>query len=691
MEFDKNRYLLRRLKTPVNYLTLRDCDQSDPANHTTLETAQAIAQLAGEDYGVGYSVCAPYVFIDLDHCINHDGSMSALATEILALCDGAYVEISQGGDGLHIVGSYVGELPAHRCNISPHKIPGFICDCGSCICNRQLELYTDKRMISLTGTARRGSVSHDITAATTDIITRYLARDVRDVTKSTWTEVAEIDYICTDDNETLINRACHHNANFSALWHGDTSSYKSASEADLALACHLMFWTGKNCARVLELLQSSTLARDKYDRPDYLERTVRTAYARQVEYFKPREVVIEAREGKIYENEIKPWSYPQLNTGGKKPLKTLANLKYLLEQKDIKVRWNLMKKMIECAFTDFTPRIDDSENLSLTYIQSLCEANHLTAFPSDKYAHFLSYENAYHPVAEKLDSIKWDGRKRLADFTQTLQSPEPELTELYVTRWMTSAIAAARTENGHASQGVLVLSGDQNVGKTSWLKALDPWNMRAVQEGAALDPNNKDHLISTLSYWIVEIGELDGSFLRSDNASFKRFFTSASDYIRWPYMPKPSYMPRRTVYAATVNKRDFLGDTTGNRRYWTVETTAIHLDHGINIEQVWAEVDYMFKSGASHALTRDEIVQLNDHNSAYTQIDPLEEKIRAKFAWSEERKFRMSTTQVLEILGFSNVTKSDATRASAILSKMTGEKPSRDHTGRFHILPRVIA
>ena len=48
----------------------------------------------------------------------------------------------------------------------------------------------------------------------------------------------------------------------------------NASEADAALVAHLSFWTGRDGARIDRLMRQSKLARDKWERDDYLPRTI---------------------------------------------------------------------------------------------------------------------------------------------------------------------------------------------------------------------------------------------------------------------------------------------------------------------------------------------------------------------------------------------------------------------------------
>lgn len=61
------------------------------------------------------------------------------------------------------------------------------------------------------------------------------------------------------------------------VWPGDPYD---ASSADAALVSHLAFWTGRHGERILSLMKRSALVRDKWDREDYLPRTIAEILAR---------------------------------------------------------------------------------------------------------------------------------------------------------------------------------------------------------------------------------------------------------------------------------------------------------------------------------------------------------------------------------------------------------------------------
>lgn len=73
-------------------------------------------------------------------------------------------------------------------------------------------------------------------------------------------------------------------ASFADLWEAnvevlakafpDAANPYNASEADAALAAHLSFWTGRDAGRIERLMRQSALARPKWEREDYLPRTI---------------------------------------------------------------------------------------------------------------------------------------------------------------------------------------------------------------------------------------------------------------------------------------------------------------------------------------------------------------------------------------------------------------------------------
>jgi hypothetical protein len=76
-------------------------------------------------------------------------------------------------------------------------------------------------------------------------------------------------------------------AKWTRLYNGDISGYASASEADLAAASLLAFYT-TDAAQILRIVRGSKLDRDKWGREDYATQTIGKAVASVNERYTPR-------------------------------------------------------------------------------------------------------------------------------------------------------------------------------------------------------------------------------------------------------------------------------------------------------------------------------------------------------------------------------------------------------------------
>lgn len=274
-------------KFPCDYRTGKyPVDAHDSANWTDATTAQATALTWGSDYGAGF-VCTerdPFWFLDIDECLIDD-QWSPLAQQLCGLLTGCYIEISCSGRGLHIIGS--GTPPAHGCT---NKSLG-------------LEFYHTGRFAALTGHGALGSAATDMSAVLPALVATYFPADASGPIAQEWTEGPCAEWNGPADDADLIRRAMQsrstaaafgNKASFADLWLANeqvlTTAYPDpngrpwdCSAADAALAQHLAFWTGNDCERIRRLMGRSSLVREKWEREDYLPRTILGAVGRQSE------------------------------------------------------------------------------------------------------------------------------------------------------------------------------------------------------------------------------------------------------------------------------------------------------------------------------------------------------------------------------------------------------------------------
>jgi len=213
----------------------------------------------------------------------------------------------------------------------------------------------------------------------------------------------------------------------------------------------------------------------------------------------------------------------------------------------------------------------------------------------------IAHRNAYDPVLEYLNGLKWDGKERLntwlIDYCKTT-SDEPS-ARLAGPWWMMSAVARILNPGCQADYSI-VLEGAQGARKSSAVLALCPnpeWFL-----AFDYDPASKEALENLQGKWLVEMAELAVLSRGRDMRQIKSFITRRCDKYRAPYGMISEDRPRRCVFFGTVNPEgagDYLSDPTGNRRWWpvmvvgSVDVAGLERDR----DQLWAEALERVRAG----------------------------------------------------------------------------------------------
>lgn len=328
-----------------------------------------------------------------------------------------------------------------------------------------------------------------------------------------------------------------------------------------------------------------------------------------------------------------------------RPLGTVENLEILLGHKQVSVRYNLMEHKIEIRNLHEKFSTEERLNSQLTTIRSWAAQYRMPFETVKEQLTVLAAKNEYHPLADLLLQVTWDGRTRVRDVLNTLiVDPSRERSrDLLVYRWLLSIMAAVYGYGNRAPRGVLTFVGPQHVGKTTWLKYLVPAGM--YHQGHMLRADNRDSVVKGLRYLLVELGELGTTFKRQDIESLKNHIGAFEDVHRMPYAHQESIWQRRTIFAASANNTDLLKDQTGNTRWWVILLKAINLNsmeqrwgngRGYDLLQFWAEMKLLYDSGQQWDLTDQELAMLEDDNEEFRDVPPVEGRLLDIYKWEEK-------------------------------------------------------
>ena len=234
-------------------------------------------------------------------------------------------------------------------------------------------------------------------------------------------------------------------------------------------------------------------------------------------------------------------------------------------------------------------------------------------------------ERRFHPIQDWLRSLKWDGVSRIdkwfihvlgkgpvpdAPGTTELEL-KPKLRKYYelVGRFTLLGLVNRAMEPGCKFDYSPVLEGLAGRGKSSLVKELVG---KEFFSDTHFDiGSGKDGMEQLEGLWGYELSELT-ALRKADSEQVKQFFSSTVDRFRGAYGKYVQAHPRQCLIFCTTNKKRYLYDQTGNRRYWPV-----WISEYVKLEwlakwrnQLFAEAMHLYKQRTRFTPTPEEDAEL---------------------------------------------------------------------------------
>jgi len=255
----------------------------------------------------------------------------------------------------------------------------------------------------------------------------------------------------------------------------------------------------------------------------------------------------------------------------------------------------------------------------------------------------------FHPIKAYLESNVWDGVTRAEHVFITYLGAADNHYVRQVTRKMLLAAVKRLYVPGCKFDQMLVLIGPQGAGKSSILAKLGrEWFSDSLRTF-----ENKEAGEHLQAGWIFEIGELS-ALKKSEVEEVKAFLSKTEDRYRVAYDRQVSDFPRKCIFFGTTNTKDFLRDTTGNRRFWPVEVNPekaelSHWDHLTDelVGQIWAEVLSWFNADETLEVDNEAREEAERQQALHTELDTREGIIQ-EWLDSEETDFMERTSGQLK-------------------------------------------
>lgn len=234
--------------------------------------------------------------------------------------------------------------------------------------------------------------------------------------------------------------------------------------------------------------------------------------------------------------------------------------------------------------------------------------------------------NAFDPVKQYIESVQWDGEKRIERVLIDYLGAEDSDYVRTVTRKMLVAAVARVFEPGKKFDYMVTLVGPQGVGKSLLIYKLgNGWTSDTLP-----DLRSKQAYESLDGVWLMEMAELV-ALKKADRETIKNFVSKTEDTYRKAYARNVSVNRRRCIFIGTTNDGSFLNDSTGARRFLVIDCDPSRVKTPVwkglgpdEVHQIWAEAKSLYDKG-------ERIMDMPDHvaekalqeQESHTDDDPM--------------------------------------------------------------------
>lgn len=271
-----------------------------------------------------------------------------------------------------------------------------------------------------------------------------------------------------------------------------------------------------------------------------------------------------------------------------KYLPTYNNCMMFIDQIEVDIKYNSFASFIEIN----GHRYQDLDTIRMKELMRKMKLE-----PSvktiDEAVHATALKNKYHPVLDYLNTLEWDGTKRLNSWlTDFCGVPKCKYSE-FVSRLALLAPIYRVYEPGCQYDTMIILEGDQGIGKSRLVRVLGGDWYKAI----SLLGHDHNTVQLMKSAWIIEVAELS-VFAKRDIESLRAFLSNPVDSARFAYARNDVVIPRQSAFIGTINpdSNGYLMDATGNRRFLPVFLSKVDIEGLSQVrDQLFAEAVSMYR------------------------------------------------------------------------------------------------
>lgn len=230
----------------------------------------------------------------------------------------------------------------------------------------------------------------------------------------------------------------------------------------------------------------------------------------------------------------------------------------------------------------------------------------------------------FDPYVEYLHGLpEWDGVDYIAQLASSVTVTQPTHFEKCLRKWLVGMVATLLDENVN-NQTAIIFSGAQGIGKTTWFHTILPDEFQEFIHEGYVQTKDKESSVKLSECVLILMDELE-NLTEKNIDGVKQLMTQKGTNLRRAYTPMTQYYRSRASFAGTVNRKHFLKDLTGNRRFLCFEALNFNLNHNIPHNQLFSQAVHLFKNGFQYWFDQEDIAELDRMNAEFRDISVEEE------------------------------------------------------------------
>ena len=334
--------------------------------------------------------------------------------------------------------------------------------------------------------------------------------------------------------------------------------------------------------------------------------------------------------------------------GANPKLEDLQN--FLSENFDF--RYNVLTDMPECKPKNTTTyRMIDKRMMNSLSFKAMMQG--IDCKDADVKRFLFSDQIAtHHPFKDYIDTLpEWDGTDRVTMLAARVSGQAMWLNGFH--RWMLGMVAQwlgypARCANAVAP---ILISTEQGMCKSTFCSIILPEELRAyyTDKFTINATSGCEQKLST--FGLINMDEFN-MYTERMMTILKNLMQMKKVNYRKCFKAYFSDLPRIASFIGTSNEKSLLTDETGSRRFLCIEVEKPIDCSPIDYLQLYAQLKFELESGKRYWLSKEEEMEIQEHNRAFYRHSPEEEAFFKVFALpkDDEPCFKLTATDIFNQL-----------------------------------------